>query len=50
MAHVQKQGTLYVMHAMLCRDEANVVANSDSELWHKRPSHMSERGMHMLAE
>ena len=41
---------LYIMHARLCRDEANVVADSDGELWHKRLDHMSERGMHILAE
>ena len=46
----QKQNMLYVMHARLCRDEANVVADSDGELWHKRLCHMSERGMHILVE
>ena len=50
VARVQKQNTLYVMHARLCQDEANVVANSDGELWHKRLGHMSEKGMHILAE
>ena len=50
MARVQKHGTLSVMHARLCRDKANVLANSKGELWHKRLGHMSERGVHMLAE
>ena len=26
------------------------MADSDGELWHKRLDHMSERGMHFLAE
>ena len=38
------------MHAKLCRDEAIVVGDSDGELWPKRLKHMSERGMHILAE
>ena len=50
MAHPQKQNTLYVMHARLCQDEANVVADLDGELWHKRLGHMNERGMHILAK
>ena len=28
VARAQKQGTLYVMHAKLCKDEANVAAES----------------------
>ena len=50
MARAQTQNTMYVMHVRLCRDEANVVADSDGELWHKRLCHMSERGMHILVE
>ena len=50
VARTQKQNTLYVMHARLCRDKANVVANLDGELWHKRFGHMSRRGMHILVE
>ena len=50
MARAQKQNTLYVMHAKLCRDEANIVGDSNGELWHRRLGHMSERGMHILAE
>ena len=29
---------------------ANVVANLDGELWHKRLGHISERGLHMLVK
>ena len=50
MARAQKQNTLYVMHARLCRGEPNVVSDLDGELSHKRINHMSERGMHMLVE
>ena len=50
VAQAQKHNTLYVTHARLCQDEVNVVADSDGELWHKRVSHMSERGMHILVE
>ena len=45
VVRAQKQGTLYVMHAKVCKDEANVVADSSGELWH-----MSERGIHILAD
>ena len=41
---------MYVMHAKLCKDEANVAADSSGEIWHKRLGHMSERGMHILAD
>ena len=34
----------------MCRFEANVVADSDGQLWHKRLDHMNERGMHILPE
>ena len=46
----QKQGTLYVMHAKLCKDEANVAADSSGERWHKRLGHMSEKGINMLPD
>ena len=48
VAHARKQNTLYVMHAKLCKDEADVVANLSGEIWHKRLGHMSEKGMHIL--
>ena len=41
---------MYVVYGRLSRDEANVVADSEGELWHKRLGHMSERGMHILVE
>ena len=41
---------MYVIHERLCRDEANVVLDSDSELWHKILGHMTQRGMYILAE
>ena len=50
VAQAEKQGTLYVMYAKLCKDEANVAANSSGELWHKRLGHMSERDMYILAD
>ena len=43
MARAQKQNTLYVTQAKLCTEEANVVANSTGELWHKSLGHISER-------
>ena len=49
MARAQKHGTLYVMYAKLCTDEANVATDSSGEIWHKRLGHMSEKGMHILA-
>ena len=48
-ARAQKQGTLYVMHAKMYKKEANVAAELNGDLWHKRLGHMSERGMHILA-
>ena len=50
MAQAQKRNALYVMHAKLCRDEANIVGDSNGKLWHRRLRHMSERGMHILVE
>ena len=50
MARAQKQGTLYEMHAKLCKNEANVAVDSNGELWHKSLGRMRERGMHILAE
>ena len=48
VARAQKQGTMYVMHAKLCKYEANGAADSSGEIWHKRLGHMSEKGMHIL--
>ena len=38
------------MHARLCRDEVNIVADLDGELLDKMLGYMSKRGMHMHAE
>ena len=38
----RKQGTLYVMHVKLCKDEANGETDSDSEPWHKWLGQMRE--------
>ena len=45
----RKTNTLYVLHARLCRNEANVATDTTGELWHKRLCHMSEKGMQKLA-
>ena len=50
MARAQKHGTLYMMQAKLCKDEANVVADFSGDIWHKRLGHMSEKGMHIQAD
>ena len=50
MARAQKWGTLYVTHAKLCKNEANMAADSSGELWHKRLGHMSEKGMNNQAD
>ena len=50
VTRAHKEGTLYMMHARLCKSEVNVVANSNGEIWHKWLGHMSEKGLHMLAD
>ena len=50
VAQTKKHGTLYVMHAKLCKDEAHVAANTNGQIWHKILGHMSEKGMHILAD
>ena len=49
-ARAQKEGTLYMMNARLCKSKVNVAVNSRGELWHKRLGHMSEKGLHLLAD
>ena len=34
----------------LCKNEANVAADSSGQLWHKRIGHMSEKGMNIQAD
>ena len=43
VARAQKQGTLYMMHAKLCKSEVDVAADSAREIWHKRLGHMSDK-------
>ena len=50
VGHAWKQNTLYVMHAWLCRNEANVAANTTNGLRHKSLCHVSQKGMRMLAK
>ena len=38
-----------MMHPKLCNDEVNVAADLSGETWHKRLGHMSDKGMHILA-
>ena len=38
------------MHARVCQNEMNMATDTARELWHKRPCHMSQKGMHMLVE
>ena len=50
VGRAHKQGTLYTMHARVCKPEANAEADSSGEIWHKRLGHMSEKGMNFLAD
>ena len=38
------------MYAKLCKDKANVAADTSGEMWHKRFGHMSVEGMHILVD
>ena len=38
------------MHTKLCKDEANVAADTSGEMWHKRFGHMSVEVMHILVD
>ena len=50
VARAQKMRSLYVMQAKVCQEEANMVDNDSSELWHKRLAHMSLKGMEILSK
>ena len=50
VARAQKMRSLYVMQAKVCQEEANMVDNDFSELWHKRLAHMSLKGMEILSK
>ncbi|KAK8564663.1 hypothetical protein V6N12_058246 [Hibiscus sabdariffa] len=47
----KKSSNLYLMHASTSVDIVNVTVNdSSTKLWHKRLSHMSEKGLNCLAK
>ena len=50
VARAHKHGTLYMMHAQVCKSEANVATKSSAELWHKKLRHMNDKGMDLLAD
>ncbi|KAK8524988.1 hypothetical protein V6N12_029838 [Hibiscus sabdariffa] len=51
VARGKKNSNLYLMQASTSRDAVNVTVNdSSTELWHKRLSHMSEKGLNCLAK
>ncbi|KAK8561067.1 hypothetical protein V6N12_048143 [Hibiscus sabdariffa] len=51
VARGKKSSNLYLMQASTSRDTVNVIVNdSSTELWHKRLSHMSEKGLNCLAK
>ncbi|GMJ10476.1 hypothetical protein HRI_004716700 [Hibiscus trionum] len=51
VARGKKSSNLYLMSASTYGDTVNVTVNdSSTELWHKRLSHMSEKGLNCLAK
>ena len=51
VARGKKCETLYLMRANLVKDRINVVEDEDTiELWHQRLSHISEKGLAVLAK
>ena len=51
VARGNKCSNLYVMHGSISVDSVNLVeSDSSSELWHRRLSHMSEKGIDCLAK
>ncbi|KAK8589282.1 hypothetical protein V6N12_023684 [Hibiscus sabdariffa] len=51
VARGKKSSNFYLMQALSSRDIVNVTVNDNStELWHKRLSHMSEKGLNCLAK
>ena len=49
-ARGKKYRTLYVMQAKLSNEEVNAIEDDNSELWHKRLGHMSEKGLQILVK
>ncbi|KAK8999646.1 hypothetical protein V6N11_070805 [Hibiscus sabdariffa] len=51
VARGKKSSSFYLMQASTSRDSVNVTVNDRStELWHKRLSHMSEKGLNCVAK
>lgn len=51
VARGKKESSLYLMHAKIFKGICNAVEDENVvELWHKRLSHMSEKGMGLLAK
>ncbi|KAK8482701.1 hypothetical protein V6N11_060273 [Hibiscus sabdariffa] len=51
VARGKKSSNLYLMQALTSKGTVNVTMNDNStELWHKRLSHMSEKGLNCLAK
>ena len=49
IARGKKVGSLYVMQAKLCKGEVNI-STDDMNTCHKRLGHISEKGLHILAQ
>ena len=51
MARGKKCSSLYLMQTSMSTNSVNAVeSDSSSELWHKRLSHISEKGLYFLAK
>ncbi|CAL2226285.1 unnamed protein product [Prunus armeniaca] len=50
LARGKKENTLYMTHAKVSNGYVNALAKDSIELWHKRLSHMSEKGLQILAK
>ncbi|CAL2270429.1 unnamed protein product [Prunus armeniaca] len=50
LARGKKENTLYMTHAKVSNGYLNALAEDSIELWHKRLSHMSEKGLQILAK
>ena len=50
IARGKKEGSLYIMQGKIYKGEMNVAQDTTKELWHKRLSHMSEKGLEFLTK
>ena len=50
VARAPKMISLYVIEVKVCQEEANMVDDGSSELWHKRLAHMSSKGMQIRSK